>query len=94
MTYEKEALVAFGARLRLLRKREGMSQVALAEESEVSQATISRVERGEYPTLSAGAVRQLATALTRPVEYLLQDTGLKPLERVPYQWRTRPVWKG
>lgn len=91
--YEKKALVDFGARLRLLRKREPMSQVRLAEVSQVSQATISRVERGEYPTLSATAVRRLARALSCSSEHLLSGTGFVPLERVPYQWRTRPVWK-
>lgn len=94
MTYEKAALVAFGERLRYLRKRELLSQVTLAEKAMVSQATVSRVECGEYPTLHSQAVRQLAVAVGCSPEYLVQGTGFVPLEQVPYQWRSRPVWKG
>lgn len=91
--YEKDALVAFGARLRLLRKRQLLTQVALAERAGVSQATISRIETGEYLTLNAQAVGQLAGALRGTTEWLLWETGFTPLVKVPYQWRSRPVWK-
>lgn len=92
--YEKTALVAFGQRLRLLRKTAPLSQCKLAERSHVSQSTISRVENGEYPTVTSLVVRLLAQALSCTPEHLLEGTGFAPADRVPYEWRTRPVWKG
>jgi transcriptional regulator with XRE-family HTH domain len=91
--YEKSALVAFGERLKRLRKQALLSQVTLADRARVSQATISRVERGEYPTLTTTAVDRLASALGCTTGQLLQDTRFVPKSRVPYQWRSKPTWK-
>lgn len=93
MMYEKESLVAFGVRLRELRKAALMKQVKLAELAGVSQATISRVENGTYPTLTTRAVARLAGALECSRDRLLDGTGFVPLDTVPYEWRTKPTWK-
>ena len=60
-------------RLRKLRKRRGISQAALAEQTSVHFTQISRYERGESKP-NAEAITKLAKALDTTVDYLMNGT--------------------
>lgn len=92
MTDENSAVVAFGERLYTVRMQRQLSQMALARRVGVGQATISRIERGEYRQVTATVVDCLATALECHPNHLLFGTGFTPAERLPYERRTRPIW--
>jgi HTH-type transcriptional regulator / antitoxin HipB len=53
----------FGTVVRAVRQRRGWRQQDLAEKAGVSQATVSRIERGHCGSLSLDAVRRVAAAL-------------------------------
>ena len=52
-----------GLVVRALRRRRGWRQVDLAEEAEISQSEISRIERGHIDTLSLRAIRSVPAAV-------------------------------
>jgi transcriptional regulator with XRE-family HTH domain len=58
----------FGAAVRTLRQRRGWRQADLAAKARVSQATVSRVERGHVGTQSVDALRRVGAALEMRVE--------------------------
>ena len=53
----------FGTVVRAVRQRRGWRQQDLAEKAGVSQATVSRIERGHCESLSLDTVRRVAGAL-------------------------------
>lgn len=55
-------VVAFGKKVKELRKKQGMSQYRLADESDMSRSQIVRIENGEVNTSIASA-RTLAEVL-------------------------------
>ncbi len=58
----KELTKALGERIQKLRKKQGLSQLALADEADIPLSQIGRIERGENnPTISTLYV--IATAL-------------------------------
>lgn len=58
----KELTKALGERIQRLRKKQGLSQLALANEADIPLSQIGRIERGENnPTISTLYV--IATAL-------------------------------
>ncbi len=59
----------FGARVRVLRERDGRTQEALAEAVGLQPATVSQIENGHEAPRFASIVR-LAQALGEPVESL------------------------
>jgi transcriptional regulator with XRE-family HTH domain len=61
------------SRLRTLRKQRGVSQAALAEQTNVHFTQISRYERGESKP-NAEAITKLATALDTTVDFLMNGT--------------------
>lgn len=61
------------SRLRTLRKQRGISQAALATQTNVHFTQISRYERGESKP-NADAITKLATALDTTVDYLMNGT--------------------
>ena len=70
----------FGARLLQSRQRLGLSQSALAERSGVGQNQISRLERGDKPSVRADTLYALAKALGVSTDYLL---GLEVPHELP-----------
>lgn len=62
-----------GARVRMLRKRRGLSQKQLSEKVGVHYTHISRYERGQSRP-SADGLKRLANVLGVSVDYLLEGT--------------------
>ena len=65
----------FGAVIRALRRRRGLSQLELAGLSGVSHGTISLVERGHCETLSLLVTRRIASALEVRLDLLARWRG-------------------
>lgn len=61
-----------GARVYELRRALNMRQVQLAQMSELSQATISRIERGQHKP-DADALKRIAKALRVPARKLVDQ---------------------
>jgi len=72
-----------GVRLRTLRLRRGLSQVALAELASISPAFISMVENGQRPLRRADHVRALADALKVSPLYLADGREDSPAAARP-----------
>ena len=66
----------FGARLKDLRQRVGMTQQTLAQTAGLSVSTISRLEQGGQPT--SATVVALARALNVPAESLAPSAEGEP----------------
>jgi transcriptional regulator with XRE-family HTH domain len=64
-------MLSFGERIAVLRRRQGMTQRELGEESEVHWNTIARLERGKLTDLPGKAVARVAKALGTSADYLL-----------------------
>lgn len=62
---------SFGGRLAILRQALGVDQKRLAEESGVSQSTISKLEHGKVKRLSFDTVQRLLEALGLPGDSIL-----------------------
>lgn len=60
-----------GEKIKSARKRRGWTQRRLGQESELSQTTVSQMERGEGATLSLAAWQRVAIALDLPLEIKL-----------------------
>lgn len=66
--------VAVGARIRLFRKLQGLSQQALAESAGVTFQQIQKYERGAN-RVSASMLARMASALSTPVSELFGEVG-------------------
>lgn len=55
--------VRLGTALRMLRLRRGLRQIDVARRIGSSQQLVSKIERGDLPTVSLGAIREVAEAL-------------------------------
>ncbi len=69
-----EALVqqSVGARIRELRRAQGLSGYALARAAGISQSQLSKIETGKA-ALSVGVLTRLCRVLGRPLSYLFQS---------------------
>ncbi len=76
-----EALTAFGAEVRQLRKARQMTLAELADESGISVSHLSAIERGTV-NASLGKIARLAGALAVPEEWFFNHRpGSGPMER-------------
>ena len=66
--------MGIGKRVRGLREERGLTQKDLKEATGLSQATISRIESGEFNNLRGNTVIKLADALRVTTDYLLGRT--------------------
>jgi len=66
-------------RLRTLRRSRKLSQIELADQAQVSQSYLSRLEKGVLANPSAEVVQRLADALSVPVALLYTDPGEEAL---------------
>lgn len=62
-----------GAKIKLLREQQGLTQLYLATAVEVTTDTISRWENRRYPSIKRDNGLKLAEALNVPLEELLED---------------------
>lgn len=60
-----------GERLHTLRRRQGQTLRELGTQAEVNYVTLSKIERGKMPQVSADIVARLAVALGVSADYLL-----------------------
>ena len=75
-------MLSFGERIAVLRRRQGMTQRELGQESDVHWNTIARLERGKLTDLPGKAVARVAKALGTSADYLLGLTDDEhPTER-------------
>ncbi len=61
-----------GARIRELRRAQGLSGYALARATGISQSQLSKIETGKA-ALSVGVLTRLCRVLGRPLSYLFQS---------------------
>jgi transcriptional regulator with XRE-family HTH domain len=59
-----------GGRIRSMRKAKGLTQIQLAGRAQITQGTLSSLERGDTVKVQASTLLQLAKALGVNVEYL------------------------
>ena len=66
--------MSLGEKVKALREKKGMNQKQLAEASDITQATISRIENGKVNQLKSEALKRLSEALGSTVDYLVDRT--------------------
>ena len=81
-----------GERLHALRRRHGQTLRELGTQAEVNYVTLSKIERGKMPQVSADIVARLSVALGVSADYLLglQDTAATSTSTPPTPKRQRP----
>lgn len=72
----------FGPRLRAIRENKGMTQIELARKTNMSNQTISNLERGYTKTLSYNDLKSLAKHLDCEIGDLLPDANRYALEYI------------
>ena len=72
--------MSLGVKIKVLREERGMNQKELAEASSITQATISRIEKGQVKQLKSDALARLAGALQVTTDYLVGKTKRLTLE--------------
>ncbi len=79
-----------GERLHALRRRSGQTLRELGAQADVNYVTLSKIERGKMPQVSADIVARVAVALGVSTDYLLgvDDTTATPSPQ-PMRQRTR-----
>ena len=88
-------MVILGERVKMLREQLKMTQVKLAEDSYLTQATISRIEGGKIEELKSEALVNLAKALETTVDYLVgKTTKMVPDEKEFSDPIARHVFRG
>ena len=63
--------MSLGEKVKELREKKGMNQKELSEASGITQATISRIEKGKVNQLKSEALKRLADALGSTIDYLV-----------------------
>lgn len=71
MSFDDQAI---GGRIRKAREEKGITQDYLAERLEVSNAYISKIERGKT-TVNLANLNKICTVLEKPPEYILSGTN-------------------
>jgi transcriptional regulator with XRE-family HTH domain len=82
-------LVLVGERIRQERERAGYSQRQLAQRSELSQPTLTRIELGTRPRVTLVEIDRIASALDIPVRHLTSGNPLR--DRVEIAARTNDL---
>lgn len=65
-----------GKRIRKVRRRQNITQEALAREADVAINTIARLEQGWSQEIRSGALKRIADALNVSADYLLGRTDI------------------
>ena len=87
--------VTLGEKVKKLREAKGMTQKQLADLSQITQATISRIESGEIAELSGERLKRLSRALNVTVDFLVDKTDrLSPDDRVSSDPTAAYIFRG
>jgi len=78
-----------GERLHALRRRSGQTLRELGAQADVNYVTLSKIERGKMPQVSADIVARVAVALGVSTDYLLGVDDTTPPPPQPTRQRTR-----
>ena len=78
-----------GERLHALRRRRGQTLRDLGAQAEVNYVTLSKIERGKMPQVSADIVARVAVALGVSTDYLLGVDHTTTTAPQPKRQRTR-----
>jgi transcriptional regulator with XRE-family HTH domain len=78
-----------GERLHALRRRSGQTLRELGAQADVNYVTLSKIERGKMPQVSADIVVRVAVALGVTTDYLLGVDHTTPTPPQPTRQRTR-----
>lgn len=65
--------MSLGEKVKELREKKGMNQKELSKAADITQATISRIEKGKVNQLKSEALKRLANALGSTIDYLVDD---------------------
>ena len=84
-----------GERVKELREKKGWNQKELAEASNITQATISRIEQGKVGQLKSEALKRLALALGATTDYLVGKTNeLTPIDIFESNTEAKHLFRG
>lgn len=72
-----------GIKVKALREEREMNQKDLAVASKITQATISRIEKGQVKQLKSEALKRLAEALRVTVDYLVGTMRVQSADFLP-----------
>jgi len=87
--------MSLGGKVKELREKKGMNQKQLAEASDITQATISRIESGQVKQLKSEALKRLAEALGVTVDYLVgKNDKLTPKDIVHSDPDAQYIFRG
>lgn len=89
---EREMLRELGARLARLRKQQGFTQIALAEEAGLGVATLRRIESGQDSQLESWLKLLKALDMATTIDALLPEQLNSPMAQVrgASRRRTKP----
>lgn len=73
-----------GGRLKYFRQKLGLSQLELSQKSNISQASIARIEANQQTNLKTKTIEKLADALEISLSHLLEDPLMIKEEVSPY----------
>lgn len=74
-----------GNRLKYFRERLGLSQLELSQKSNISQASIARIEANQQKNLKTETIEKLASAFEIPLSQLLEESLMIREETPPYE---------
>ena len=87
--------MTLGDKVKELREKKGMNQKELSEASDITQATISRLEHGKVKQLKSEALKRLAGALGSTVDYLVDKTNfLTPNDFIGSDDKAKYIFRG
>lgn len=78
-------MINIGNRLKYLRKKLELSQLELSQRSNISQASIARIEANKQKNLKAETIEKLASALEIPLSQFLEEPTSIKEETLPYE---------
>jgi len=79
-TTDREVMAEIGARLKALRKAQGMTIAEVAELTEMNKSTVSRAEAGENPTLLTVLRLLRAFGRVEALDGFIPEPELSPMQ--------------
>ena len=86
--------MALADKVRELRQKLGWNQATLAQQSDITQATISRIENGKVTQPKMGQLQKLAEALGTTIDYLAGDSMQMSFDDILKDKQAQVVFRG